>query len=163
MKFFAPPHHSFRPGSMALMAIATASLGLSVGAAPSSAQTCTPLRVVDSGATEVEKTVSPLSFLVTNTNWNTDFIVPSDTQFNSFVATVTSSQGTTYDVFVNLKYNDDTVDEAYRAENTNLPVGDPLEVTVTPRTSEQPYQVNLFVGGLEAIDNVYSASVVGCY
>lgn len=146
-----------------LSALMTATLGLGTWAAlPAQTQTCTPLRVVDSDATEVEKTVSPVSFLVTNTNWNTDFVVPADSQFESFVATITSSEGTTYDIFVNLKYNDDTVDQAYKAENTTLTVGEPRQITVTPRTGEQPYQVNLLVGGIEAADNVYTASVSGC-
>lgn len=157
-----------RPSHLYISTPLLLTLGLGVGSnlavttAPAIAQTCTPLTVVGTSQTEVQKTVSPISFLVTSTNWNTDFVVPSGANFTSYVATITSQEGTTYDIDVNLKYNDDTIDQAYSVRETELTVGESRQIDVSPRVGEQPYQVNLRVGGIEAADNVYTASVVGC-
>jgi hypothetical protein len=41
-------------------------------------------------------------------------------------------------------------------------MGQPLEIIATPRQNQIPYQVNVLVGGLEAIGNSYKVSVKGC-
>lgn len=150
------------PRSLSGLAAAVMGTGIYLSAGSSQAQTCVPLNVVGGSSTVVEKTVSPPSTLITQSNWNTDFVVPDEYDFESFIATVTSESGSIYDIHVNLKYNDDTVDQAYSATE-DLTVGEPLEISVAPRVNQQPYQVNLHVGGLDAVENVYTASVSGCF
>jgi len=130
--------------------------------APAAAQTCTPLNVVDGEGTEIEKTVSPPGFLVTGTNWNTDFSVPSGSRFRRFVVNFVSQDGTVYDIDVKLKYSNDSVDAPYSVDSLTVMEGDPIEIGVNARTGETPYQVNLRVGGIEAEGNTYRASVLGC-
>ena len=156
------PIHNQLSAPLSLALGVGAGISLTLIAPAAIAQTCTPLTVAESTLTEVEKTVSPIGFLVTDTNWNTDFVVPSGATFSHYVATITALEGTTYDIDVNLKYSDNTVDQAYGVSETVLPVGEPRPIQVTPRVGDQPYQVNLRVGGLVAADNVYTASVAGC-
>ncbi|ASC73903.1 hypothetical protein XM38_048770 [Halomicronema hongdechloris C2206] len=135
---------------------------LAGSAAPAVAQSCTPLSVVGGEGAEVEKTVSPPSFLVTGNNWNTDFSVPSDTRFSRFIVNFVSQDGTVYDVDVNLKYSNDSVDTPYSVDSLTVMEADPVEIGVNARVGETPYQVNLRVGGIEAEGNTYRASVLGC-
>jgi hypothetical protein len=124
---------------------------------------CIPLTVVGAPSqTEVSKKVSIPSFLVNNTNWNTDFAVPSQASYRRFVVTITPTVGTTYDLAVNLKYNDDTVDGVYQENNATLPLNEPFMIEVPTRTDQTPYQVNILVGGANAVDHEYQASVMGC-
>ena len=126
-------------------------------------ETCTPLSVVGSPSqTEVSKKVSLPSFLVTNTNWNTDFAVPSDASYSRFLVTITPTLGTNYDLAVNLKYSDDTVDGVYQEDGVTLPLTEPYVIEAPARTGETPYQVNILVGGPDSVENEYTASVMGC-
>lgn len=134
---------------------------------------CLPLIVVggDEGQTWIEKQVSvpgipgPFGLRVRN-NWNTDWVIPLPQRFSRFVATIESTEEDeegTYDIEVNLKYPDDTADEVFDADSYQLNVGDPLVVEATPRLEAHPYQVNVFVGGIDHIDNDYRAMVQACY
>jgi hypothetical protein len=128
--------------------------------APAVAQTCEPLPVLGSTSTEVNKTVSPPGLLLVNTNWNTDFV--ADGSYDYFLVNFTSESGETYDVDVNLKYPDDSVDSAYSIREGTFPEGETVVIEASSRVASDPYQVNLRVGGIYAEGNTYSASVSGC-
>ncbi|MEM8543535.1 MAG: hypothetical protein AAGF66_06030 [Cyanobacteria bacterium P01_H01_bin.119] len=151
--------HSFwATGLVCGAAIAAATLNISTA----QAQTCVPLQVVEGQGTEVSKTVSPPGLFVVQSNWNTDFVVPEDGNFTEFIATITANNGTTYDVDVTLKYRNDTADTPYSRRSLELTESVPFDIAVPSRVDEDPYQVNLRVGGLVAEGNSYTASVVGC-
>jgi hypothetical protein len=38
----------------------------------------------------------------------------------------------------------------------------PLKIEAIPKANNQPYQVNIFVAGINALDKSYSATVVVC-
>lgn len=126
------------------------------------ADNCYPLNVIGDTGTIVKKTVSPFSTLVTGNNWNTDFAVPSDLSFNSYEATIVPENNANYDVELNLKYRDRSSVRSYKKDNVAVKVGQPLKLIGIPQSSGNPSQVNVFVGGLNAIGNVYSVSIEGC-
>jgi hypothetical protein len=117
---------------------------------------CKPLQVVDGTGTSVTKKVQ-------RKNWNTDFAVPNSASFSSYVATLKAlaGNGKTFKVKMNLKYPNGTVDEAFSGD-VLLAAGQSEQFTARPRVGSQPYQVNMVVGGLDAITIGYSLSVVGC-
>jgi hypothetical protein len=120
----------------------------------------------------VTKTVSPptipagplgiVGVDITRNNWNTDWAVPSERKFRRFVATIVSENGGSFDIKMYLKYSDQTAGEFYNSDGVQLTPGKPLTIEATPRPEDEPYQVNLFVGGLNHIGNTYTASVSGC-
>ncbi len=126
------------------------------------AETCYPLNVIGGSGTAVTKTVSPFSTLVTNNNWNTDFAVPSSRVFDSYEATIVPENNANYDVELNLKYSDNSSSASYKKDRVEVMVGEPLKLIGSPRAQRGPYQINVFVGGLNAIGNTYTVSVVGC-
>lgn len=130
---------------------------------PVSAQTCTPLRVVEGEGTQtqVQKSVSPPSTGVTRSNWNTDFVVPSRQVFRRYVATITPENGGEYIIKMALKYNDDTEDDVYE-QTVSLQEGKPLTIPGGSRLNATPFQVNLEIGGLQAVGKSYTVSVSGC-
>jgi len=135
-------------------------VGLISATVPALGQTCEPLPVVGGTSTEVDKTVSPPGLLLVNTNWNTDFAV--DGPYDYFLVDLTSESGDTYDVDVNLKYPDDSVDTAYSVREGTFPEGETVTIEASSRFASDPYQVNLRVGGINAEGNTYTASVSGC-
>jgi hypothetical protein len=117
---------------------------------------CKPLKVVDGTGTSVRKKVE-------RKNWNTDFAVPNNARFSRYVATLKAlaGNGKTFKVKMNLKYPDGTVDEAFSG-SVLLAADQSDQFTASPRVGAQPYQVNMVVGGLDALTTGYSLSVVGC-
>jgi hypothetical protein len=136
---------------------------------PTQAQTCTPLSLVGGQGSEVTKTVSgptipgPFGIKVKRNNWNTDWAVPGGRKFKSFVATIVSEDGGSFDIRMFLKYSDQTAGEFFNQNGTQLEPGKPLKIEATPRPEDNPFQVNIFVNGLSAIGQTYRASVVGCF
>jgi hypothetical protein len=133
-----------------------------------SAQTCTPLLAVggEAGQTVVQKTVSvpriPIRIgNLKRDNWNTDFAVRSNVKYKRFVATLNPQTDGTYSIRMYLKYSNGTADEVYN-NKPNLSSGKPLVMSGTPRTQEQPYQINIFVGDAESIAKSYKISVKAC-
>lgn len=126
------------------------------------AASCFPLTVVDGRGSVVEKNVSPPSTGITRDNWNTDFAVSGKTKYQDYIVNITPVKSGKYDVELYLKYSDNTTDNFYKKNNISLVAGKPLEVSATPRQGQVPYQVNVRVGGLGAIDNPYKVSVRGC-
>lgn len=142
-------------------------------AAPVLPQACVPLAVVGGrdGQTTVRKKVNqptipgPFGIRFARSNWNTDWLVPPSQRFERFVATIAPEAGETgsFDIRLFLKYSDETADELYGRRDYDIGTNGPLEVAAVPRQHQQPYQVNLYVGGLEHIGNRYSATLQGCY
>ena len=132
------------------------------------AQACTSLPLVGGEGSKVQKTVSqpsipgPFGIQIAGNNWNTDWAVPGKKKFKRFIATISSENGGSFDIKMFLKYSDETASEHYNNSNVQINKGTPLKIEATPRIGDMPYQVNLFIGGLEHIGNNYRASVVGC-
>ncbi|MBD2099474.1 hypothetical protein H6F94_00990 [Leptolyngbya sp. FACHB-261] len=130
---------------------------------PAQAQACTALAVVGGRGTQVRKTVSPAGTLVTGNNWNTDFAVPNGNRFRRYTVTILPENDGQYNIQMYLKYSNDTSDQFYNQNNVRLTRGRRFYVSGQPRdNSNQPYQVNVYVGGTVALGNTYTASVVGC-
>jgi len=135
---------------------------------PTQAETCTPLSLVGGEGSEVTKTVSgptlpgPFGIKIKRNNWNTDWAVPGGRKFKNFVATIVSENGGAFDIRLFLKYSDQTAEEFFNQNGTQLEPEKPLTIDATPRPEDNPFQVNIFVNGLPAIGQTYRASVVGC-
>lgn len=149
-----------------VLGILASSLSLNL---PVRAETCTPIALVGGTGSEITKTVAqptipgPFGVKITRNNWNTDWAIPGGAVFRRYVATVTSSDGGTFDIMMFLKYSDQTEDEFFNSRRVELAAGKPLTIEGTPRSDkEQPFQVNLFVNGVASIGETYTASVVGC-
>ncbi len=141
--------------------------------AVANADTCVPLIVVggDDDQTTVEKKVSVINLpgpfgLGLRNNWNTDWIVPLPQRFSSFVGVVesTDEEEDVFDIALSLKYGDDTADEIFNQPGTTLAPGENVEITAMPdRELTMPYQVNIYVGGIDNNGSRYRALVQGCY
>ena len=127
------------------------------------AETCTPLELVGEQGNSITKTVTLPSLGFTRTNWNTDWSVPSNRQFKRFEATIASEKNNSYKIKMYLKYSDGTASQFYNNDEVRIIAGTPLKIEATPRAKEQPYQVNLLIGGLKATGQTYTAKVVGCH
>ncbi len=150
------------PTSLKLLGVgASLFLGLSF-AFSTRAETCTALKVIGGKGYQVKKNVSPISTLVTNNNWNTDFAVPGGRSFNRYIATIIPENNANYDVKLNLKYSDNRVSESERRDNVAVKVHRPLRLEGIPLSVGEPFQINVFVGGISAIGNTYTVSVAGC-
>jgi hypothetical protein len=139
-----------------------------------SAETCVPIPLVGGKGDRVIKTVSPptipagplgmLGIDITNNNWNTDWALPGEGKpFQRFIISIVSSDVGPFEIRAYLKYSDQTADRFFNQEAIQIPDDKPLLIKAFPRPNEQPYQVNLFVAGVEALGKSYSATVVGCY
>lgn len=130
-------------------------------ALPVGAQTCVPFPVVGGKDFEVEKEVSFVGTGIVRSNWNTDFRVPSDPPFKRYVATILPEDRGEYQVRITLKYGDKTTETVY--DNViELPQNQLVMFNLTPRLERIPEQVNLVIGGVNAIGKNYTVSVVGC-
>jgi hypothetical protein len=123
---------------------------------------CTPLEVVGAFETNIEKTVSPPSTGITQSNWNTDFVVSDNYDADRFFARIVAEDAGEYDIEVYLKYPDDTADEVFNEEAVDLEAGESIIIPAYPRVSQDPYQVNVEVGGIQALGHTYWVSVEGC-
>ena len=135
---------------------------------PAKAEKCVALPLVGGEGTEVEKTITtpsipgPFGIKVTTDNWNTDWAIPNSKKFNSYRATIVSEEGGNFIIKMYLKYSDDTADSFYDKSETTLSPKQPLIVNTKSSREEQPYQLNIFVGGVQSIGNKYKATVFGC-
>ena len=137
-------------------------------------ETCIPITLVGGKGNQVIKTVSPptipagplgmLGVNITNNDWNTDWAVPlgDGKPFRRFLVTLLSNDGGPFEVRMYLKYGDQTSDEFYNQKSLKLANDKPLKIEAIPRANNQPYQVNVFVAGIDALGKSYSATVVGC-
>ena len=141
---------------------------------PVQAETCQAIPLVGGQGNQVMKTVSPptipagplgmLGVNITNNDWNTDWAVPlgDGKPFRRFLVTLLSNDGGPFEVRMYLKYGDQTSDEFFNQKSLQLPNDKPLKIEAIPRANNQPYQVNVFVAGINALGKSYSATVVGC-
>lgn len=136
---------------------------LLIANAPLKAENCTPLRVVGGEGTQVKKTVSQPGLIVVRDNWNTDFAVAGDRPFRRYIAILRSEskENANFSVEMHLKYSDGTSDEPFQG-NIELSPGESENITGSPRVDQQPYQINLSVGGVGAVGKAYTLSVRGC-
>jgi len=142
------------------------SLGLGVMARVETAQAKEVCRLLEAvgGGTEVTKTVSPGGTLFTGDNWNTDFVVPTDRFYDRFEVRVVPQNDANYSMNFYLKYPNNTADKFFSREATPMQRNQPVIAKANPRArTEQPFQVNVFVGGTEAIGTVYTATVLACF
>jgi hypothetical protein len=143
--------------------------GIVIGLSAPALASCRALRVIGGSGTKVGKEVSPPGTLIfVKNNWNTDFVVPSDANFNYYIANLTARNRGEYDVKLFLKYSDNTddkfVDRTVFVDRDDEVIRLPAAPDVaTPRRNEDPYQINVFVGGIEATGNTYNLEVLGCY
>jgi len=139
---------------------------------PTPAQSeCIPLKVVGTAdQVQVRKTVSPPGTVLTRNNWNTDFAVPNGANFQKYEVKIWSVESSNYDVKVNLKYSDGTSDQRFDRPDFTIrsvreTAGKPdFEFSTMPRgLRNQPFQINVFVGGAVGVGNEYTLSAYGCY
>ncbi len=133
-----------------------------ISGSPIQAETCRGLKVIGGEGTSVRKTVSPISTLITRNNWNTDFAVPGGRAFNRYVVTILPENNANYDIKLNFKYSDNTAIEFFNQNNVAVRAKKPFKITAEPPTQSDPFQVNVFVGGISAIGNTYTVSVLAC-
>jgi hypothetical protein len=62
-----------------------------------------------------------------------------------------------------LKYSDQTSEEIFNKQNVTIDPQKPLIIEKKSSPDDFPFQVNLFIGGLEQIGRTYTASVMGCH
>jgi hypothetical protein len=150
-------------GVMVRLFLGTALIGTIASVAlPANAQVCTPLRAIGANGTQVQKKVSvPGAGVIARNNWNTDFAIPSGGAYRYYVATINPRNGGTYTVQMALKYPNDTADKVYD-QKLELPQGRPLNITGSSRIAGKPYQVNVSVGGVEAVGSTYTVAASGC-
>ena len=130
---------------------------------PSKAESCIPLSLIGGKGHVVEKTVTiPAIPGIFAHNWNTDWSIPNHSKFRNYKAVVVSDAGGVFDVKMYLKYSDETADPFYEQSNLKLSASELLKVEMIGRRREQPYQVNLLVGGVKASGKQYRASVYAC-
>jgi hypothetical protein len=137
-------------------------------------ETCIPIPLVGGEGNQVIKKVSPptipagplgmLGVNITNNDWNTDWAVPlgDGKPFRRFLVKLLSNDGGPFEVRMYLKYGDQTSDEFFNQKSLQLSNDKPLKIEAIPRANNQPYQVNVFVAGIDALGKSYSATVVGC-
>jgi hypothetical protein len=130
-------------------------------AAQTSPQSCIPLQVVGGNATQVQKKVSLPGAIASRSNWNTDFVVPGNQTFQRYVATIEPLNRAKYSVQMFLKYSNGTADQVYN-QTATLPQNQAFTISGAPRVDASPYQVNVSVGGVQALGNTYKLSVSGC-
>jgi len=153
---------SILPGLLTVMGLMTATQ------TAIAKEVCTPLTLVGGEGSSVTKTVSqptipsPLPGIdITKDNWNTDWAVPTMTKFDHFKATVTAEEGM-FNIAFYVKYNDQTSQKFFDEKGVQITADKPLVITATPGPTDEPYQVNLFNGGLNRIGSTFTATVVGC-
>jgi hypothetical protein len=122
---------------------------------------CTPLAVVGGTGTSVTKKIS--GGVIMGDDYNTDFAVPDDSAYTTFVATIKSDSTEKADLPVEmfLKYSDDTSGKVFEG-NVALEPSESKEISGQPRVDQQPYQVNVKIGSIGTSGFGYTLSVVGC-
>jgi len=125
------------------------------------AETCTPLNVLGGFGTSATKSVSIPATLWTRNNWNTDFSVPGGVRFNRYVVIMTAKNGAVFDMKTFLKYSDNTADN-FLNQSVPFNAGQTMTFVATPRPNDNPFAVNVFVGGISAVNSVYTLTVEAC-
>ncbi|ACK71003.1 conserved hypothetical protein [Gloeothece citriformis PCC 7424] len=150
---------------VAILAIIASFLSFNL---PANSQNCIPIPVVGGEGNEVTKSIAqptipgPFGISITRNNWNTDWAVPGGQSFKYFLVTLTTERGGRFNVRMNLKYSDNTADEFFNERGLRLNAGEVLREQGVPRPNDMPFQVNVYVGGIDNIGSRYTVSAVGC-
>ncbi len=123
--------------------------------APANAtQNCVYLREVTTGKPDIRKVVA-----TNNSNANVDFAVPTGIAFTSYIGEFIPENNASYQVNVNLKYNDGTssrvVSRTVQARRFYL-YRQPFQAP----TSNQPFQINSNI--TSARNNAYTVAFLAC-
>jgi hypothetical protein len=122
---------------------------------------CSPLQILGTNGTQIQKKVSLPGTPTSRSNWNTDFLAAGNQPFRSYIATIQPMNQGQYHVQMHLKYANGTADKVFD-QSVKLPQTKEFRIAGSPRLNESPYQVNLSVGGIRAVGNTYKVSVFGC-
>lgn len=140
--------------------LATASLSpaapVLVGQA-STETTCVALQEVTTGETEIRKRIENRPFGAGN--WNTDFLVPQDSDFRYFVAVVMTENTGPYWMDVHLRLPQGGSELAF-SDRTDAVAGTIYSVPFQSPTGRQSAVVNALVGGVNG--NFYTISMAAC-
>jgi hypothetical protein len=121
---------------------------------PNAAPGCVYLREVTTGRTAIRKLIA-----TNNSNANTDFVVPTGTSFNSYIGKLIPENNAKYRAEINLKYNDNTSDQAVdrpiQARRYYL-----YQQPFRTPTNRQPFQINTRITGDR--NNAYQLAVLAC-
>jgi hypothetical protein len=149
------------------LAVTLSTAGLmALASSTGQAQQCTPLQVVGTNQTSITKTVSPAAPIALpgiRTNWNTDWVVPGDMDYDQFQARITTETGVEdLNVDMYLKYPDQTSDLVNNPGEVLIGPDAPLTLSAASRGDLSPYQVNLRIGDTDSEGTTYTATVYGC-
>lgn len=89
--------------------------------------------------------------------------MPNGANFSKYIATLNalSSTGRNFKVQMNLKYPNGTIGQEFDSW-VFLAGGQSQQFTARPRVDMQPFQINMVVGGLDAMNTEYTLTVSGC-
>jgi hypothetical protein len=118
---------------------------------------CVALQEISTGETEIRKRIE--NRVITQGNWNTDFLVPSDQNFGYFTAVLTPENNGTYQVTPNLRIANGATESVFTIR-TNLVAGETYSFPFQSPTGRQPAVINMRVGGVNG--HVYTLSVIAC-
>ncbi len=118
---------------------------------------CVALQEVTTGKTEIRKRIE--NRLITQGNWNTDFLVPSGQEFSYFVAILTPEHNAPFHMTPALRFSNGSTESLFRLQST-LTSGETYSVPFQSPTGRQPAVVNMRVGGVNG--NFYTIGVAGC-
>lgn len=119
---------------------------------------CIPLEEVSTGQTEIRKQIK--NELLGPGNWNTDFAVPGEENFDFFVAFFTPENDARYQGAVYFKYPDETTTTVFDGERDLQRNETYSQIFVSPTVGKQPSQINARIGG--QTNTVYRIAFLGC-
>ncbi|WP_204137345.1 META domain-containing protein [Halomicronema sp. CCY15110] len=142
-----------------------AAIATPVEEAPKLAQTttaepeeaCVALQEVTTGQTEIRKRIE--NRLVLQGNWNTDFLVPNNRNFDYFVALITPENTGPYEFTANLVFPQGGTEPAL-SRRSDIQAGMTYSIPFQSLTGRQPAIVNARVGGING--NFYTLAIAAC-
>jgi heat shock protein HslJ len=120
-------------------------------------ETCMALQEVSTGQTEIRKRIENRA--LSRGNWNTDFLVPNDQDFDYFVAIITPENTAPYEFTANLRLPGGGSEMAFSARS-EVQAGTTYSIPFQSPTGRQPTAVNARVGGVNG--NYYTIAIAGC-
>lgn len=121
---------------------------------PKAPPRCVYLREITTGRTSIRKTIA-----TNNSNANTDFAVPTGTQFTNYIGKLIPENNANYEAEVNLKYNDNSASQVVKRSIQARRFYLYQQPFRTP-TNRQPFQVNTRITGTR--NTAYQVAVLAC-
>ena len=118
---------------------------------------CIALSEVTTGQTEIRKRIE--NRVISRGNWNTDFLVPNDRNFDYFVAIITAENTGPYEFTANLRLPSGGSELAFSGRS-DVQAGTTYSIPFQSPTGRQPAVINARVGGVNG--NFYTISMAGC-